>query len=108
MFNIELCRAQILTEWDFTMSLSTKERKKERIKYKYYFKYKIFMKKVFLKCLKRVLFFVTKIVLKYFSIIDKAEKKNWILDGKKKQIRTVALEANSKTENSFFFNIICI
>ncbi len=61
------------------------------------------MKKVFLKCLKRVLFFVTKIVLKYFSIIDKAEKKNWILDGKKKQIRTVALEANSKTENSFSF-----
>ncbi len=29
MFNIELCRAQILTEWDFTMSPSTKERKKE-------------------------------------------------------------------------------
>ncbi len=49
MFNIELCRAQILTEWDFTMSPSTKkERKKERKK-----KDNIY-EKVFFKMFKRV------------------------------------------------------
>ncbi len=48
MFNIELCRAQILTEWDFTMSLSTKERKKERKKENIYEKgvFKVFKESV--------------------------------------------------------------
>ncbi len=51
MFNIEQCRAQILTEWDFTMSPSTKERKKERKK--------IYEKGVF-KMFRE--FFLTKII----------------------------------------------